>query len=199
LSNLVDYSTEKLVNLTGKTVTAGLNALTTISAWETAQISGNTYHASYIDTTGIPASTSYFYFARNTSTNKICRIRPPQFNAPNTFAFQFIMSTAIMQLSGVTTSPTESDTIAIPTWNNGGSNTASLKVYYESSLGTWTWADTTANKLLKTYISMLGNPLPPDYYAAQLNPGVGFWAMFTNYGTSKLPYSFDIEWSELPQ
>ena len=172
--------------------------MTTQTAWERAQIEGNTYHASYMDTTGINAGASYYYFARNTSTNKICRIRPPQFNGPNTFAFQFVMSTAIMQLGGVTTAPTESPTIALPTWNNGGTNISSLQLYYESVLGAWTWADTTTNKALKTYISMLGNPLPADYYAAQLLPGVGFWCIFTNYGATKLPYSFDIEWSELP-
>ena len=177
-------------------VTGNFSSVTTLTAWERAQIEGNTYQASYFDTTGITNGVSYYYFARNTSTTKTVRVRPPQFN-PGTFLFQIVNPSALLKLGGVVTPPTESSAIALPTWNNGGSNASALQIYFESGLGAWTWDEAVTVQAAKRYISILGQPLSFESYAAQIAPGGGFWVIFTNYGTVKLPYGFNIEWSEL--
>lgn len=171
-------------------------ALSTIDVRRHYSHNGDAYGIDFMDPTGIPAGTSYFYWGVNTSTDKYIHVDPVDFNS-GTLEIAYVLNGTFTKNSAPYT-PVETPDIILPSHNMnlGSTKTSSFVMYFQGVGGTANPSSIqyTAN----TGIAILEGVEPSIHDTVYLlPPGGKVMGILTNYGATKIPYRMKMFWYDV--
>jgi len=193
----------------------------TMDSFRDATFRGKAFKTSYVDPTGIVTGVSYFYIVKNNSTTKSLFLRPLDFGSvsltagsigtvKNTLMYSvvkngiFTVDSVAQNLQTLITTYAAYD---MPKFNLNTSsiNTSEVQLIPISVvLGglskVMVWADTAADKVLKTVAQDAFTPSVLKDTARIVPPGEILMLVFSNMDTTsaaKVAYKFEAQWSEI--